>query len=41
MKLGYLRPLYATDVPYASVYLDTGHATEEAAKALELRWGHS
>lgn len=38
MDLGFLRPLYGTTAPVASVYLDTTRATENAAKEIELRW---
>ncbi|GAA3977380.1 hypothetical protein FOF52_18290 [Thermobifida alba] len=38
MDLGFLRPLYETAAPVASVYLDTTRASESAAKEIELRW---
>lgn len=38
MNLSMLRPLYARPGPWASVYLDASHDTEDAAKARELRW---
>src|SRR5262249_13061225 len=36
----FLRPLYAEPSPqtWASVYLDVSHDTEDAARAIELRW---
>ncbi|WP_306368245.1 hypothetical protein [Nocardiopsis sp. CC223A] len=40
MDLGFLRPLYETDAPVASVHLDTSRATIEADKKIELRWRH-
>lgn len=38
MHLGFLRPLYETTAPVASVYLDTTRTTESAFKEIELRW---
>jgi len=38
MDLSFLRPLYARPGPWASVYLDASHDTEDAVDALELRW---
>jgi hypothetical protein len=38
MYLSMLHPLYDRPGPWASVYLDTSHDTEDAAKTLELRW---
>jgi hypothetical protein len=38
MYLSMLHSLYERPGPWASVYLDTSHDTEDAAKTLELRW---
>jgi Bacterial archaeo-eukaryotic release factor family 2 len=38
MHLSFLRPLYERPGPWASVVLDASHETEDAAKALDLRW---
>jgi hypothetical protein len=38
MHLSFLRPLYERPGPWASVILDASHETEDAAKAIELRW---
>jgi hypothetical protein len=38
MQLSFLRPLYDHAGPWASVYLDASHDTEDAPKALALRW---
>lgn len=38
MNLSMLRPLYDRPGPWASVYLDASHHTEDAAKVTELRW---
>lgn len=38
MRLGFLRPLYRGFGGYASVYLDTDRAHENAADAVRLRW---
>jgi hypothetical protein len=38
MHLSFLRPLYERPGPWASVVLDASHETEDAAKALALRW---
>ncbi|GIF11332.1 Vms1/Ankzf1 family peptidyl-tRNA hydrolase [Actinoplanes teichomyceticus] len=38
MRLTMLRPLYERPGPWASVYIDTSRHTEDAAKAVELRW---
>jgi hypothetical protein len=38
VKLSFLRPLYEEFGGYASVYLDTGRVTENAAEAIRLRW---
>jgi hypothetical protein len=38
MKLTMLRPLYEQPGPWASVYLDASHGTEDARKITELRW---
>jgi len=38
MPLSFLRPLYTRPGPWASVYLDASHDTEDAAKILDLRW---
>ena len=40
MDLGFLRPLYESDGPVASVHLDTSRDTTDAAKRIELRWRH-
>lgn len=40
MDLGFLRPLYESDAPVASVHLDTGRDRTDADKELELRWRH-
>lgn len=38
MKLGYLQDVYERRGPFVTVYLDTSADTEDAAKAIELRW---
>lgn len=38
MDLGFLSHLYAVDGPFATVYVDTTGAAEDAARQLELRW---
>jgi Bacterial archaeo-eukaryotic release factor family 2 len=38
MHLSFLRPLYERPGPWASVVLDASHETEDATKALDLRW---
>ena len=38
MRLSMLRTLYDRPGPWASVYLDTSHDTEDGAKLVELRW---
>jgi hypothetical protein len=38
MHLSFLRPLYERPGPWASVVLDASHETEDAAKAVDLRW---
>jgi hypothetical protein len=38
MHLSFLRPLYTRPGPWASVYLDASHDTEDARPALHLRW---
>ncbi len=38
MRLEFLRPLYAGEGSYASVYLDTSRASEDAAEMVALRW---
>ncbi|MGW5878164.1 baeRF2 domain-containing protein [Nocardiopsis terrae] len=40
MDLGFLRPLYESDGPVASVHLDTSRDTTDAEKKIELRWRH-
>ncbi|WP_026116460.1 baeRF2 domain-containing protein [Nocardiopsis valliformis] len=40
MDLGFLRPLYESDGPVASVHLDTTRDTTDADKKIELRWRH-
>ncbi len=40
MDLGFLRPLYESDGPVASVHLDTSRDTTDADKKIELRWRH-
>ncbi|WP_150239905.1 baeRF2 domain-containing protein [Nocardiopsis quinghaiensis] len=40
MDLGFLRPLYESDAPVASVHLDTSRDRTDAGKELELRWRH-
>jgi hypothetical protein len=40
MELGFLRPLYESDGPVASVHLDTSRDTTDADKKIELRWRH-
>lgn len=37
MRPDFLRPLYARQGPFVSIYLDTGRATETAATEVELR----
>lgn len=38
MDLQFLRDVIRNPGPYATVYLDASHDTEDAARALELRW---
>jgi hypothetical protein len=38
MELSYLRPLFAGDGPWASVYLDATRAGDNADRRLDLRW---
>ena len=38
MELSYLRPLFAGEGPWASVYLDATRAEENADQLIELRW---
>jgi Bacterial archaeo-eukaryotic release factor family 2 len=38
MELSFLRGLYETPGPWASVYLDASHHTEDARAALKIRW---
>ncbi|MFC5753821.1 Vms1/Ankzf1 family peptidyl-tRNA hydrolase [Actinomadura rugatobispora] len=38
MELSFLKPLYSRPGPYASVYADLTRTTEDAGKAVELRW---
>lgn len=38
MELEYLRPLFAGDGPWASVYLDATRAEENADRRIDLRW---
>src|SRR5690349_10729342 len=38
MRLQQLRELVATPGPFASVYVDASHDTEDAAHQAELRW---
>jgi Bacterial archaeo-eukaryotic release factor family 2 len=38
VNLGFLRPLYNDLGSYASVYLDTDRASENAAREIDLRW---
>ncbi|MFF5900630.1 Vms1/Ankzf1 family peptidyl-tRNA hydrolase [Streptomyces argenteolus] len=38
MDLAHLQPLYETDGPVVSVYLDTTRAAHDAEKQIELRW---
>ncbi|WP_017568933.1 baeRF2 domain-containing protein [Nocardiopsis halotolerans] len=40
MDLGFLRPLYESDAPVASVHLDTSRDRTDAGKEIELRWRH-
>ncbi|MFV2196473.1 hypothetical protein [Nocardiopsis sp. LOL_012] len=40
MDLGFLRPLYESDAPVASVHLDTSRESRDADKKIELRWRH-
>lgn len=40
MDLGFLRPLYSTDAPVASVHLDTSRQSTDGDKEIELRWRH-
>lgn len=40
MDLGFLRPLYESDGPVASVHLDTSRDTTDADKKIDLRWRH-
>jgi hypothetical protein len=38
VRLTFLRPLYADAGSFASVYLETSRASEDAKKAIQLRW---
>lgn len=38
MRLDFLRPLYAEGSDYASLYLDSSRAAEDAAELVALRW---
>ncbi len=38
MQLSWLRPLFDTPGPYATVYLDATRASEDAAHEIDLRW---
>ncbi|WP_255409137.1 MULTISPECIES: hypothetical protein [Kocuria] len=38
MQLAELRKIYDAEGPYATVYLETQEASEDAAKQIELRW---
>lgn len=38
MKLDFLHTVYALPPPYASLYIETARSTEDAFKAVELRW---
>ncbi|PRI12071.1 Vms1/Ankzf1 family peptidyl-tRNA hydrolase [Leucobacter massiliensis] len=38
MDLQFLRPLYETDAPVATVYLDTSRDSHDAARRIEVRW---
>jgi hypothetical protein len=38
MELSFLRGLYDTPGPWASIYLDATHHTEDARAALKIRW---
>jgi Bacterial archaeo-eukaryotic release factor family 2 len=38
MELSFLRDLYDTPGPWASVYLDASHNTEDAGATLKIRW---
>ncbi|MFC7274671.1 Vms1/Ankzf1 family peptidyl-tRNA hydrolase [Paractinoplanes rhizophilus] len=38
MDISYLRPLFAGDGPWASVYLDATRAEENADRQIDLRW---
>ena len=40
MDLGFLRPLYSTEAPVASVHLDTSRQSTESGKEIALRWRH-
>lgn len=40
MDLGFLRPLYSTEAPVASVHLDTSRQSTESGKEIDLRWRH-
>lgn len=40
MDLGFLRPLYESSTPVASVHIDTSRTTTDANKEIELRWRH-
>ncbi|WP_017607739.1 baeRF2 domain-containing protein [Nocardiopsis xinjiangensis] len=40
MDLGFLRPLYSTEAPVASVHLDTSRQSTDSDKEIELRWRH-
>ncbi|MBB6119952.1 hypothetical protein [Nocardiopsis algeriensis] len=40
MDLAFLRPLYESGAPVASVHIDTSRDTTDAAKKIELRWRH-
>lgn len=38
MKLAFLQDVYRREGPFATLYLDTSAGSEDAAKAIELRW---
>ena len=38
MQLGFLRPLYAGEGNYASIYLDASQTADDTADLLALRW---
>ena len=40
MDMGFLRPLYESGAPVASVHMDTSRDTTDADKKIELRWRH-